>query len=306
MSANAYSINCSVYTATLNAIGTASDNVTVWSGSNLTNALNPANTNIAGTYTVISTNTLSGCSGTKTVNVIYSNVLNINSSNDTLVCKNSNITISAIALGTVTPITYSWSNGTGNAVNPVSVSNTSTYIVTANGGGCIGYDTVIVNIAPPINDSIVSYKACSNPTVGSIVLFVNSGLAPFQYSINNGLTFFASNSFTNQAFGTYTTVIKDALGCTKSNTVALNAFSNLPVPKFIASTLNTQNDTIVLVDISVPKPDSVQWNLPTNVIKIGGNMFNPVIVVSDTGSFSVTMKAFYGNCIINTKLPNYR
>jgi hypothetical protein len=72
------------------------------------------------------------------------------------------------------------------------------------------------------------------------------------------------------------------------------------VPKFIASTLNTQNDTIVLVDISVPKPDSVQWILPINVIKIGGNMFNPVIVVSDTGSFSVTMRAFYGNCIINT------
>jgi hypothetical protein len=300
LSANAYSINCSVYTATLNAIGTASDNVTVWSGSNLTNATNPAITNNTGTYTVISTNTLSGCSSTKTVNVNYSNVLNINSSNDTLVCKNSNITISAIALGTISPITYSWSNGGANAVNQISINNTSTYIVTANGGGCIGYDTVIVNIAPPINDSIVSYKACSNPTVGSIVLFVNSGLAPFQYSINNGLTFFASNSFTNQAFGTYTTVIKDALGCTKSNTVALNAFSNLPVPKFIASTLNTQNDTIVLVDISVPKPDSVQWILPINVIKIGGNMFNPVIVVSDTGSFSVTMRAFYGNCIINT------
>jgi hypothetical protein len=92
----------------------------------------------------------------------------------------------------------------------------------------------------------------------------------------------------------------DGLGCTKTNTVILNSFSSLPVPKFIASTSNAKADTIVLVDISIPKPDSVQWLLPGNVTKIDGSMFSPVIVVSDTGSFNITMKAFYGNCIIST------
>lgn len=300
LSANYYSLNCSVYTATLNAVGTASDNITVWSGTSFTNTANPLTTGNAGTYTVVSTNTLSGCSTTKTVNVNYSPTLNLKSSNDTLVCKNSAITISALALGTITPVTYSWSNGGTNANNSISVSNTSTFVVTANGGGCTGIDTVVVNSAPTINDSLVAYKDCSNTTSGSLVLFVNSGLSPFQYSINNGVTFSSSNSFTNQAFGTYTTVIKDVLGCAKTGTIALNAFSNLPTPKFMSSTLNSKKDTIVLVDISVPKPDSVQWILPLNVSKVGGNMFNPIIVVSDTGFFSVTMKAFYGNCIINT------
>ncbi len=299
LSANAYSVNCSVYTTTLNAVGTVSDNITLWSGPSFTNLSNPVTAGNAGTYTVVSTNTLSGCFTTKTVNVNYSPTLNLKSSNDTLVCKNSSISITALSLGTVTPISYSWSNGGSNATNTIAVSNTSTYVVTASGGGCSGVDTVVVNVAPAIKDSLVPYKDCSNTTAGSLVLFANSGLSPFQYSINNGVTFSTSNSFTNQAFGTYTTVIKDALGCTKTGTVALDAFSNLPTPKFIASTLNSKNDTIVLVDISIPKPDSVQWILPINVSKIGGNMFNPIIVVSDTGSFSVTMKAFYGNCIIN-------
>ncbi len=300
LSANTLLLNCSVYNATLNAVGTQSNNLTLWAGPSFTNQSNPQIVNSVGNYTVTSTNTLSGCVGTKTANVVYSNNLLLKSSNDTLVCKNSNINITSAAIGTVTGISYSWSNGSNNQTNNINVSNTTTYVVNATGSGCNGIDTVIVNVAPLTNDSVVAYKSCSNPTVGSIVVFANSGIAPFQYSINNGLTYSSTNSFTNVAFGTYNTVVKDGLGCTKTNTVTLNAFSNLPVPKFIASTLNSKSDTIVLVDISVPKPDSVQWLLPINVTKIGGTMFSPVIVVSDTGSFSVTMKAFYGTCIINT------
>ncbi len=300
LTANTLSLNCSVYTATLNAIGTQSNNVTLWAGPSFTNQSNPQIVNAIGNYTVSSTNTLSGCVGIKTVAVIYNNKLLLKSSNDTLVCKNSNINITSTAIGTVTGISYSWSNGSTNQTNNINASNTSTYVVNATGSGCTGIDTVIVNVAPLTNDSVVAYKSCSSPTAGSIVVFANSGIAPFQYSINNGLTYSSTNSFTNVAFGTYTTVVKDGLGCAKTNSVTLNAFSNLPVPKFIASSLNTKSDTIVLVDISVPKPDSVQWLLPINVTKIGGTMFSPVIVVSDTGSFSVTMKAFYGTCIINT------
>ncbi|MFN7911692.1 MAG: SBBP repeat-containing protein [Bacteroidota bacterium] len=295
-----HQINCSMYTATIQAIGTNSTHITTWSGPSFTNQPNPQIVNAAGIYTVTSTNTLNGCFGIKTVTVAYTNSLILQSSNDTLVCKNSALSLLSSAIGTVSGITYSWSNGAINSINPITAGTTNTYIVNASGGGCIGSDTVIVNVAPLTNDSIVAYKNCSTPTLGSIVIFVKSGISPFQYSINNGVNYSASNTFSNLPLGTYTTSIKDGLGCVKLNTITIDALSNLPTPKFIASTLNTKNDTIVLVDISVPKPDSVQWILPNNVIKIGGTMFSPVIAVNDTGSFNVTMKAFYGSCIINT------
>jgi hypothetical protein len=82
--------------------------------------------------------------------------------------------------------------------------------------------------------------------------------------------------------------------------VSVNNLSSLPVPKFLASTRNFKSDTIVLVDISIPKADSVEWLLPVQASIIGGGMFDPIIAVNDTGEFVVTMKAFYGNCIINT------
>lgn len=300
LATNTLPLNCSIYTATLDAAASPGNNVTLWSGPGIVNQSNPQIVSSPGDYTVTSTNTLSGCSDTKTVAVVYNNQLILQSSNDTLVCKNSNVNITSAALGTVSAIAYNWNSGSTTQVANVNVANTTTYVVYANGGGCAGSDTVVVNVAPLTNDSVVAYKSCSVPDEGSIVVFANSGIAPFYYSINNGLTYSTNNSFGNIPFGTYTTSVRDGLGCIKTNTIILNSISNLPTPKFIASTRNVASDTIVLVDISVPKPDSVQWLLPINVTRIESSMFSPVIVVSDTGSFSVTMKAFYGACIINS------
>jgi hypothetical protein len=74
----------------------------------------------------------------------------------------------------------------------------------------------------------------------------------------------------------------------------------LPIPKFIASTQNAKGDTIVLVDISTPQPDSVSWIFPTQASQIGGDMFNPMIYMPDTGAFTVTMVGYWGDCIIDT------
>jgi hypothetical protein len=93
-------------------------------------------------------------------------------------------------------------------------------------------------------------------------------------------------------------VIRDSLGCTKTGTVNLNASSSLPVPLFLACTKNSIGDTIILVDISVPKADSVQWLLPSAADVIGGSMHTPIVAFKDTGTFVVTMRAFYGSCMI--------
>jgi hypothetical protein len=301
LSAPVYTINCSYNTTTLQAFTTQTNTGISWSGGGLFDLPNPLVVSTAGNYTVTSTEPISGCQKTETVNVTAYNDIVLKSSNDTLVCKNSVITISTAVIGSVSSVAYNWSNSATTANNTITAINTSTYIVRVIGaGGCIGRDTIVVRVAPTIRDSVVATKNCANVSAGNIIVFANAGLSPFMYSINNGASFSASNSFTNVAFGTYSTVVKDALGCTKTNTVVLDAFVGLPTPRFMASTINMKGDTIVLVDISVPKPDSVQWLLPPNVRRIGGTMFSPVVLSSDTGSFNITMRGFYGACIVPT------
>jgi hypothetical protein len=172
-------------------------------------------------------------------------------------------------------------------------------VVTANGpAACVGYDTVIVNIPSDIVDSIVTAKSCSGNN-GSISVYASGSIPPYKYSLD-GNPFSSQSTFTNLPFATYTVIIKDSLACTRSNTADLNQLSNSIAPVFIASTQNFKGDTVVFIDLTVPRADSVNWILPSVASIIGGDMFDPVVVFSDTGSFPVTLQAFYTGCMTSS------
>ncbi|MBP9069987.1 MAG: SprB repeat-containing protein [Bacteroidia bacterium] len=293
-------LNCSIYTTPLAAIFSPSNCTALWKTPSTSTITNPNTISTPGKYVVEVFNSNNGCLKKDSITIIQTNTIVLNTSNNFTVCKSSPATLTAQAIGTLSPVSYSWSNGaTGNSV-VVTNSITTNHLVTATSGSCIGTSTILVNIPSDIQDSIIAYRSCNDNTTGTILIFAKGGIQPYKYSINNGTTFSSSNSFTSIPFGTYNLVIKDSIGCLRQTSVSVSAGNNLPTPKFLASTKNSLGDTIVLVDISIPKPDSVQWVFPVNVTKIGGTMFSPVIVCSDTGNFSITMKGYYGNCIINT------
>ncbi len=293
-------INCSVYSTSINAIYSPTNCSAMWSGPLSYTSTNPATISIIGKYFISIYNSLNGCSKLDSVLLTQSNALMLKSSNDSTICKQSSIVLNSVAVGTLSGINYSWSSGQNSSAINVSPFLSTNYIVTANGpGGCSGKDTIKIKIPTDIQDSIITYKNCNNNNTGTILMYAMGGVPPYKYSINNGASFTTVNSFTNISFGNYSIIIKDSIGCIKTNTISLNSFGNLPVPKFLASTQNFKSDTIVLVDISVPKADSVHWILPPQALIIGGTMFNPMVFLNDTGQFLVTMKAYYGTCIIN-------
>jgi len=293
-------LNCSIYTASLAAIFSPGNCTSLWKTPSTSTITNPNVISTSGKYVLEVFNSDNGCLKKDSVNIIQTNSIVLSTNNNFTVCKSSPTTLTAQAIGTLSPISYSWSNGqTGNSVI-VTNSVTTNYFVTATSGSCAGTGTILVIVPADIQDSIIAYRSCNDNTTGTILIFAKGGIQPYKYSINNGATFSSSNSYTGVPFANYNVVIKDSIGCLRQASVSVSAGNSLPVPKFLASTKNIFGDTIVLVDVSIPKPDSVQWVLPINVTKIGGTMFSPVVACSDTGNFSITMKGFYGNCIINT------
>ncbi|MEX0273924.1 MAG: hypothetical protein AB3N16_06070, partial [Flavobacteriaceae bacterium] len=55
--------------------------------------------------------------------------------------------------------------------------------------------------------------SCNGNTDGTLTIGVTNGVAPYQYSIDNGATFSNSPSFVGMAAGTYTVVVQDDSGC---------------------------------------------------------------------------------------------
>ncbi len=129
------------------------------------------------------------------------------------------------------PVTsWLWNFGDGtfsSAQNPGAhfYATAGTYFVsleTCNAGGCTTENLTITVTAPPT----ISNVATSDPTcaaaIGSIVITASGGTAPLQYSIDNGVTYQASNTFTGLGAATYNIVVEDALGCSVSTTATLS------------------------------------------------------------------------------------
>lgn len=93
-------------------------------------------------------------------------------------------------------------------------------LVIQDANGCLAYDTATVNNlnAPAINNLVVTHSTCYGSNNGSITINASGGVGVLQYSINNGVTFFATNFFNNLSDANYKIVVKDANGCISSTT----------------------------------------------------------------------------------------
>ncbi|MDP1745928.1 MAG: T9SS type A sorting domain-containing protein, partial [Bacteroidota bacterium] len=209
--------------------------------------------------------------------------------------------INVAPLGGTPNYAYSWNNNAGNSLSAnVNPTDTTQYIVNVtDSAGCIGQDTVYVNVPSPIADSTLTFHLC-DPVVpnGLIQIFASNGVLPYQYSITNGQSYQSSPIFLNLPFGYYPILIKDAMNCIHSDSATISTLSQKPRPDFIVNTNMMQADTFVVVDISNPRPDSVIWTFPSTVTVLDNNPFAPIIVSADTGAVDITMETHFGACIM--------
>jgi hypothetical protein len=92
---------------------------------------------------------------------------------------------------------------------------------------------------------------------GAISINTNSGMSPFQYSIDNGVTFVDTNGFNSLAPGVYNIVINDANGlCSYQEIVSVEAceFTTAIIGSTNATTVVTTDGSIVITPTSGVSP----------------------------------------------------
>lgn len=133
-----------------------------------------------------------------------------------------NGTITVFAFGT-NPIQYSIDGGLNFTSNSAFTNLApGTYqVVIEDGSGCQSLG--LVEMSEP--DLIVPSASVLNETCvlndGEIAITQTGGVAPFQYSIDNGTTFQSSNTFSSLIGGTYNYVVLDDNACSANGTVTL-------------------------------------------------------------------------------------
>ncbi len=224
--------------------GSVSPVLPLTSNNAITGTWNPAtiSNTLSGTYTF--TPTAGQCATFTTLDVIV----------------NPNITplftpIAPICSGEVSPVLpLTSTNGVTGTWNPATVSNTlsGNYIFTPNSGQCAPTATLGVVVNPsPTSIALKTTDVINERPDGIIeITGVTSGLAPFNYSINNS-SFTPNTIYSNLNPGNYTVTVQDSNGCVFSKEVTVNSICL--IPNVISPNNDTFNDTFDLTGCDVEK-----------------------------------------------------
>ncbi len=195
--------------------------------------------------------------------------------------------------GSGSPYTYTLTspfqtNGNGQFTNLAA----GTYTVNAKDvAGCITSITVTLTQPTAVTLTPTSIPAkCYGASTGTVNVSGSGGVGPYQYQIN-GTGYQTSNSFTTVAAGTHIIQIKDANGCTATQTITVTQ------PTALALLLASQNANCIAAN-GVATSTVSGGTLPYIYNWTGGGGAAPTTNSVVSGSYSLTVTDG-NNCTIS-------
>jgi hypothetical protein len=158
-------------------------------------------------------------------------------------CNLNNGSITAVGSAGIPPYTYNINGGVYQTNNIFNGLAAGTYIVgTKDNAGCIKTESITITNSgiPAVTFSVIN-TSCGLSNGSITVNTGNTGVAPFEYSIN-GITFQASNIFNNLSAMAYTIFVKDAANCFASNSVLVGSSNASKLNAFTTAASCNNND----------------------------------------------------------------
>jgi large repetitive protein len=285
---------CAGNSVQLNVTGTFSAyNWSPATGLSATNVANPTATPAATTTYYVTATTVGGCAIKDTIVVNVGSgatISTVNATNPTG-CANSNGTITVNATSASGVLEYSINNGVTWQVSNVFASlSAGSYLVKTRiqGTNCetvYGSNPVVLTAT---GAQTITNVASNNPTTcgtnnGQISISVTGTDGPFQYSIDGGTTYRASNTFSGLAAGTYNIKVQNA-----------------------ASTCSVTAPAMVLIAPTAPSLINATATAPTDC-----GVFDGTISINATGGTAPLQYSIdginwqYSNTILNVAAGSY-
>lgn len=195
-----------------------------------------------GNYTVIVQDAV-GCTQTSVLNLIAPPPINITINPQVAPC-NGLDTITVLASGGVSPYQYQLNGGPLQPSNQFVSVAPGTYTVTVqDANGCTKSSIVIINVATPINVSVVDIHNahCYGLCNGTAQANSSGGASPYSYAISApGVININTGAISNLCAGTYTVTSTDANTCfgTTSFTITEPPILTVNIQNAIAVTCN--------------------------------------------------------------------
>lgn len=177
--------------------------------------------------------------------------------------------------GAGSPFSYAINSGSLGSANSFTSLAANTYLLHIEDKlGC--YKDSLVSITQPIPISVshtITDATCNGSSTGSIIEIASGGTSPYTYNINGG-AFTPSGIFSALKAGTYTMVIKDQNGCTKTESLTISepaAIKITSLPVVLPSCYGSADGSITVNASGGVMPYSYSLNsVSYNVSNISG------------------------------------
>jgi gliding motility-associated-like protein len=138
--------------------------------------------------------------------------------NPSCLASDGSITVYMQGGGTYLYIMNGTGGQTGNSFGGLGVGSYTIEVI--HPLGCLVLVTAtLVNPSAPIIDQEIAIPPSCGLNDGSIQLFAIGINPPFEYSIDNGVTYSPNNTYAGLGPGTYTILVRDTSGCQASTTI---------------------------------------------------------------------------------------
>ncbi len=302
-------LSCSVTQVMLDGSGSSNlggGSIYTWSGPGISAANSLAEmpvVQVAGTYTITVTNTLTGCSTTNSVVVSLDNLPPVVAiSSDVLTCAQP---LGDLSLTTTpaTGCTYDWAGPDINSGNINSaafqVSQAGLYSVTVTGpNGCTATATTTVGEDAdfPSGSGEGTTLNCKNGGQSTISGQVNTPNATFEWQGPNGFTANTLKININQA-GIYNFIITSSNGCKRS--IPVNVLTDYAAPTVLLSVEKKLTCAVTSVVIGTGGTSSgshfsYAWSTPNGHIASGANGLSPV--ADKAGDYTLLVTNLLNGC----------
>ncbi|MEQ1745483.1 MAG: gliding motility-associated C-terminal domain-containing protein [Saprospiraceae bacterium] len=267
------------------------------------NSLQPT-VDAPGTYTLLITNTVNGCTKTASVVVLEDVALPIAVAGPTavLTCSNPTQALNATGTSVGSNVQYLWTTANGKIDNghtslmpTVSLPGTYVLLVTNNSTGCTATSTVQISAdmqLPVLTSAPPGLITCIVKNVPLQATATNAGNAPlYQWNTQNGNIVSGQSTLspTVNSAGAYTLLVTNTTnGCTRSITVTVQADVTPPSVTISNPGLLTCSVAQLALNASPSAGTSLQWTTPNGNILSGSTSASPVVNAPGTYNLLVT------------------
>jgi hypothetical protein len=238
-----------------------------------------------------------GCEVVASVKITSPSEMNLTGEISHPLCyQSANGKVTTAVSGGTAPYTYAWSNGSAGKDLLNVKAGTYSVVVTDRDGCSFSESFTLIDPAPKPIDLGEDKILCLGQ-IYELAPSVEDPATKFEWTSSNGFKSNDSKVALDRA-GTYRLLITDSQGCQASDEMTITVKDYDISSEMVVASQVAVNDTVVIVNISYPEPDTMEWLFsaddPIEVVET--TPYYALVIFKQIGDYEVGMRTHVADC----------